>query len=195
MPVTYAELKRLLDVDEPDYDSLVVVAETSMAMLKRLADSGEPAVVAKAVSLAGLIGGRDALEIVRRGARSKDPAIRVAAAHAASFLGAHPGSGTVIVDLLKDDNPSVVKFALRAASAHPDPAVKAKAARASVVHDRKVRALRAAGAKATSAARAGSLRRAAKPLRGDHAGRMPDPKLTAPKSGGRPGSMPSGKME
>ena len=117
MPVSYAQLKALLDVDEPDYPALAEMAAGAMQHLRKLAASPDLSLASKAVSLAGIMGDTDSIGIVRSASKSRHALVRVAAAHAASLLPDSPQAARVVSTLLDDNDIGVVKIATRAASA------------------------------------------------------------------------------
>jgi hypothetical protein len=205
MPVTYAQLKAMLDVDEPDYPALALAAAGAMRHLRKMAASGDAGLASKAVCLAGMIGDDEGTAVVADGARSADPVVRIAAAHAAACLPSTPAAARVVNRLLGDADIGVVKVAARAAGRQADRAVAAKAeqatARLSAAERATARAVRAtkvrrAGGKggrdmatakkASGAAKAG--RRTSGP------GGMPTGKMTNPPKGAKSARMPAGKM-
>ena len=86
MPISYAKLKALLDVDEPDYPALAEMAEGAMQHVRKLAASPDVSLASKAVSLAGIMGEEASVGIVDSASKSRHVLVRVAAAHAASLL-------------------------------------------------------------------------------------------------------------
>lgn len=201
MPLTYAQLEAMLDVDEPDYPALAIAAAGAMRHLRKMAASDDASLASKAVSLAGMIGEADSVAVVADGARSADPVVRVAAAHAAAFLPDSAAAARVVNRLLGDADIGVVKVAARAASGQADRAVGAKvkqattrlnaAARATSTKKgaEKMAARKAAKAtKATAATKRGATKVAA------GAGGMPTGKMANPPKGGKPGRMPTGRM-
>jgi cell division septum initiation protein DivIVA len=205
MPISLAELKAMLDVDEPDYPALSEAAAGAVRHLRKLAASADVSLASKAVSLAGIMGDADCIAIVGSASKSRDVLVRVAAAHAASLLPASPEAARLVSKLLDDRDVGVVKLAARAATRLADPVVTAKARRASA---RMNAAVRAAAAKqrqqersttmATKAAkkaggtagRAGATR---KRRSGPAATQMPTGTMTEPPKG-KARKMPSGEM-
>lgn len=209
MPVSYAELKAMLDVDEPDYAALAAKAAGALHHVRKLAASDDVSVASKAVSLAGMIGDAGSVGVVGEAARSRHVLVRVAAAHAAGRLPASPQSARVVNRLLDDKDLGVAKLATRAAARHTDPAMAAKAkrtgarvastARAMVrEHAQRERAtvmalkaVEKAGSKAAgrktgkNGAKAGQMR----------AGQMPDGAMSEPPKGAKARTMPVGKMK
>jgi hypothetical protein len=206
MPLSYAELKAKLDVDEPDYAALAEAATGAMQHLRKLAASPDVALASKAVSLAGIIGDADGVGIVGAAAKSAQALVRVAAAHAASLLPDTPQAARLVSGLLDDKDAGVLKLATRAAARVSDPGVAAKATRARVRMDAAVRAAQAprggvAGGKAMAtkgkvkgsgaATVARSMRKGAAKAR---AGQMPSGAMAAPPKGAKAHAMPEGKM-
>jgi hypothetical protein len=213
MPISYAELKAMLDVDEPDYPALSEAAAGAVRHLRKLAVSADASLASKAVSLAGIMGDADCVAIVGSASRSRDVLVRVAAAHAASLLPDGPEATRMVSKLLDDRDVGVVKLAARAATRLSDPAVIAKARQANT---RMAAAVRAATAKkrpqersttmATKAGKTaaktaaktagGGTRRAGATRRrrnGAAAAQMPTGAMAEPPKG-KPGKMPPGDM-
>jgi hypothetical protein len=130
MPLSLTELKALLNVDEPDYASLATMAAGAIGNVRKLAASPDIALATKAVSLAGMIGGAGGIGVVGDAAASKHAIVRVAAAHAASYLPDHPDSAKVVAKLLGDRDVGVVKIAARAVAGQGDPSLASKAKQA-----------------------------------------------------------------
>jgi hypothetical protein len=201
MPVSYEKLKEMLDVDEPNYAALAEIAADAMGHVRRLAASKDVALASKAVSLAGMIGDESSVAVVRDAAKSREPLLRVAAAHAASLLPASPEAARVVNKLLGDSDVGVVKTATRAADRQADPALSAKARRANA---RLATAVRKAAAEHTRQERAATMAtRARKRAAGGRgkktsakraAGGMPTGAMTEPPKGAKARKMPTGKM-
>ena len=203
MPISYAKLKALLDVDEPDYAALAEKAEDVVRHLRKLAASPDVSLASKAVSLAGIIGDDGCIGIVGRASKSRNVIVRVAAAHASTLLPDSPQSARVVNKLLDDKDVGVVKFATRAAARQSDPDVAAKAKRARTRMVATVRATTAQQAQRERSA-AMAMKKASKKARGTAkttrkgrtkaaAGRMPTGAMTEPK-GPKARKMPTGKM-
>jgi hypothetical protein len=205
MPISYAELKAMLDVDEPDYLALVEMAAGAMQHLRKLAASADVSLASKAVSLAGMMGEADSIGIVGNASKSRDVLIRVAAAHAASMLPDSPQAARVVSKLLDDRDVGVVKLAARAATRLSDPGVATKAKSASKRMDATVRAMTAeksrrerstamtkkAGRKAgRMATRAQATRKGSTKAQGQ----MPTGAMTDPPKRTKALDMPTGEM-
>jgi hypothetical protein len=206
MPVSYAKLKAMLDVDEPDYAALAEVAVGAMSHLRKLAASSDVALASKAVSLAGFIDDADSVAVVKAAARSRQPVVRVAAAHAASLMSASPEMASVVNKLLDDRDIGVVKTATRAAAGQTDRALAAKVPRARA---RMATAARSAAKENTrrerATAMAGKARKKARKKAGRSTakskaagkrggGQMPAGQMTEPPKGAKARAMPTGKM-
>jgi hypothetical protein len=199
MPLTYAQLEAMLDIDEPDYPALALAAAGAMRHLRKMAASSDPRLASKAVSLAGMIGDEAGVGVVGDAARSKDPVVRVAAAHAAAYLPDTASAAKVISRLLGDADLGVVKLAARASSGQSDRAMTATATRAQRRLDTAARAA-AKGAKTMPAKKATAKKAVAKKATarkataGKAAGGMPTGAMVDPPKGARAGRMPDGKM-
>lgn len=202
MPVSLAELKAMLDVDEPDYGALADRAAGAMNHLRKLAASPDASLASKAVSLAGFIDDAGSVAIVESAARSREPLIRVAAAHAASLMSDRPETARVVSKLLDDADIGVVKTATRAAMRQTDRGLAANVQRAMArmaTAARKAAEENARREKATSMAKkarkkAGGSAAKGKRGRKGTAGQMPTGAMTEPPKGAKARTMPSGKM-
>jgi HEAT repeat protein len=204
MPVSYAELKAMLDVDEPDYPALAAIAAGAMHHLRRLAASEDVSVASKAVSLAGIIGDTRSIGVVRDAAKSRNAIVRVAAAHASSLLPDSPQAARIVTKLLDDKDIGIVKAAARAASRQSDPSVAAKAKRAGA---RMATAVRTAVKENSQRKRAivmakkarkkvgGKAARGKARKRTTAAGQMPTGAMVEPPKGAKSRAMPAGKMK
>ena len=202
MPVSYARLKEMLDVDEPDYAALAGVAAGAMNHLRKLAASSDASLASKAVSLAGFIDDAGSVAVVESAAKSREPLVRVAAAHAASLMSDRTETARVVNKLLNDADIGVVKTATRAAMRHTDRGLAANVQRAMArmaTAVRKAAQETARREKATSMAKkarkkAGGRAAMAKTGRKGSAGQMPTGSMTEPPKGAKARTMPSGKM-
>ncbi len=202
MPVTYEELKSMLDVDEPNYPALATAAADAMPLLKRMAASDDVALASKAVSLAGVIGSAASVDVVADAAKARDARVRIAAAHAAAHLPSSSAAASVVSRLLADSDIGVVKLAARAAVGQGDRVV------AATVKDAQARIAAVQPAAATprrrpvvakkatdpAAAPAAKKKPAAKPARAATAGGMPTGKMANPTKAARAAAMPTGTM-
>jgi HEAT repeat protein len=208
MPVSYAELKALLDVDEPDYAPLAAIASGALQHLRKLASSPDESVASKAVSLAGIIGDAGSIGVISNAAKSPHALVRVAAAHAASLLPDTPQAARVVHALLNDRDIGVIKLATRAAARQSDPRMAAKAKQANT---RMMSAVRASVKASSQRERATAMATKASKKAGGTAtakmnrkvsgkaaaGEMPTGAMTEPPKaakGMKARAMPSGKM-
>ena len=205
MAINYAELKEMLDVDEPDYMTLVEKAADAVHHLRKLAESADVSLASKAVSLAGMIGDTDSIGIIGKASKSRTALIRVAAAHAATMLPDSPQTARVVDKLLDDKDVGVVKLATRAATRLSDPRVATKARRAGKRLRAAVRAMTAQKSQRernqVMTNKAGTKTRgSATPAKGTHksstkvGGQMPTGAMTQPPKGAKTRGMPTGKM-
>ena len=207
MPVSYAQLKAMLDVDEPDYPALAEMAAGAMQHLRKLAASPDLSVASKAVSLAGVLGRHRQHRDSPGTHRSRATRSSVAAAGAASLLPDSPQAARLVSALLDDADIGVVKIAARAATRQTDPAVKVKAKRANVrVHataraaTKETSQLKRAAAMARKAGKkaGGAPARTEAPRKGGAkagAGQMPVGAMAEAPKGAKARTMPSGKMK
>jgi hypothetical protein len=209
MAITYAKLRALLDVDEPDYPALAELAEGAMQHVRKLAASPDPSLASKAVSLAGIMGEEASVGVVESASRSRHAVVRVAAAHAATLLPDTPQAARVVSKLLDDKDVGVVKFATRAASRQSDPVVATKARRAAVRMERAMRAMAAEESKrerstAMAMKKSKKARGSATGATGARKGKgkaeaggnqMPSGAMTESAKGGKGRDMPTGKMK
>lgn len=203
MPISYAELKARLDVDEPDYAALAEMAAGAIQHLRKLAASPDESLASKAVSLAGIMG--DAESIVDAASKSRQVLVRVAAAHASSLMPDSPQATRVVSRLLDDKDVGVVKLAARAATRLSDPKVAAKARRAAVRMVKAVRASakasrkdRSAGMAAKRGKKTGARVTTAKTVRKGgkaSAGKMPTGAMVKAPTGAKASDMPTGEMK
>jgi HEAT repeat protein len=103
-------VRAALDPDEPDYEEAAKLGPEALLHLEVLVSSADSMLASKATFLASLIKDAKSAEIVEKAARSDDPAVRVAAAAAATNLAASRASA-VLLDLVSDPDPGVRKVA------------------------------------------------------------------------------------
>jgi HEAT repeat protein len=111
MPVSMDQVLEILEAEEPDYARGVALGPDVLPQLATLAEGPDPGLAAKAVSLAALVQDQRSTAILETAARSPEPIVRVAAAHAASNLPDEAGAG-VLLSLLDDQDVGVRKVAL-----------------------------------------------------------------------------------
>lgn len=204
MAISYAELKAMLDVDEPDYMALVEKTAGALQHLRKLAESTDVSLASKAISLAGMMGDAASIGIIGDASKSRAVLIRVAAAHAATMLPDSPQTARVVSKLLDDKDVGVVKHATRAATRLSDPGVATKAKRAGQRMKVAVRAMTAQTSQRernmVMTNKTGTKARGSTPTRGTHKssakirGQMPTGAMTQPPKGTKSRGMPTGKM-
>ena len=118
MAVTMNDVRGALDPEEPNYGKAAQLGAAALPHLEALVSSGDPMLASKATYLAAMIKDAKSAKVVAMAARSLDPVVRVAAAAAASKLGAS-GASEVLLDLVGDPDPGVRKVARAAAPAKP----------------------------------------------------------------------------
>lgn len=114
MPHTKEEIIRMIDLDEPDYPSIVSqFDDADVLILNELVKDPNPAIAVKAVSCLGFLQHPKALEGIKRAAKDKNPVVRVAAAHSLRHKQDVPEVVAVVDKLLQDKDIGVKKFALK----------------------------------------------------------------------------------
>lgn len=120
MTLTRDEVRAGLMPDEPQYDRLArAFGKKALVFLEELAQSPDPLLAGKAVSLAGIIGGTEAVKTLRHGAAHKDMGVRAAAAYSLQRLKLKDAE-PLLKELLDDPDPPVLKFAIRSAAKFPE---------------------------------------------------------------------------
>jgi hypothetical protein len=112
------DVRAALDPEEPDYPEAAKLGPAALPHLEALVSSDDTMLASKATFLASLIKHAKSATIVEKAARSNDPAVRVAAAAAASNLPAS-GATAVLVELIGDPDPGVRKVARTAVPRKP----------------------------------------------------------------------------
>jgi HEAT repeat protein len=105
MPSSIEELELHLTAEEPDYSELAQLGPNIVADLRTLVRTASVALASKATSLAGFIGGPDALRVIEEAAKHPDPRVRIAAAGAIAHFPAPPSP--LVLKLLRDPHASV----------------------------------------------------------------------------------------
>jgi hypothetical protein len=133
--LTRASVVAALRPDEPDYsEAAATLGEAALPHLADLVRSADPLLAAKATSLAGTIGGEAAGEAVLQAARHEAVGVRAAAAYAARGL-PERGASPILLALMDDDHPSVVKQAVAAAGGSSDEDIRARLREIESSHD------------------------------------------------------------
>lgn len=111
---TVEDVLKYLDPEEPDYESAAAkLGSEALPVLAELVSGEDTMLAAKAVSLAGVIGGSEALSVVEVAANAKQPEeVRLFAAIAAGRIGDQ--TERVLGRLLMDTDAGVRKHAVRA---------------------------------------------------------------------------------
>lgn len=116
MPMPPEELRRALNVDEPDYPRLAARLDASdLPALQAIAANERGQLAAAAIYVASLLPAPKASEIVLEAAASTDEIKRIAAGSALENL-AGAAKERVAERLVADRNPAIVKLALRGIS-------------------------------------------------------------------------------
>lgn len=114
MALTMAEVRAVLDPEEPDYAEAAKLGPEALPHLAKLAKEADALLASKAVYLAALIQDERSVRIVREAALSEDPSVRVAAAAAARYLPCVPVSD-ILIPLVNDKDIGVQRVALQSA--------------------------------------------------------------------------------
>jgi hypothetical protein len=122
--VTMNDVRSELEAYEPNYRAAARrFGPDALPYLRELASGDDVMLAAKAVGLAGEIGGDEALPIIEQAAGAEAAELRVVAAAAAGRLG--QDAEGIVVDLLQDGDVGVRKYAVRTAAIRPSPRVRA----------------------------------------------------------------------
>src|SRR5262245_52432488 len=106
MAVTMKDVRAVLDPEEPNYKEGAKLGAAALPHLDALVSSDDQMLASKATYLASLIKNSKAAKIVEKAAKSDIPAVRVAAASAATNL---TDPSAVLLHLLGDADPGVRK--------------------------------------------------------------------------------------
>lgn len=112
MPVSMADVRKVLDPDEPDYAAAAELGEEAVPHLEQLVRSDDVMLASKATYAASLIQG--GAEAVDTAAGSEDPVVRVAAAAAARNL--PPERAQQVLRRLSDDEDAGIRKVARASA-------------------------------------------------------------------------------
>jgi hypothetical protein len=116
MSVTIANVRALLDVDEPNYAEAAKLGPKAVPHLETLVREGDAMLASKATYMASLIQSDHSINVVKAAAKSSDPVVRVAAAAAVRNLSA-VATDEVLGLLSSDEDPGVRKTAFKASPA------------------------------------------------------------------------------
>ena len=125
MAITYEEVRRRLDVDEPDYIELQGMGAEALPHLTQMVVSADEMLAAKATFLAGIIPEGDSAAAVSEAVESPHDVVRVAAASTAANLPAE-ASTEILSALLDDVDVGVRKVAVKSAITQGSPELLAK---------------------------------------------------------------------
>ena len=126
MPITLDEVRRMLDVDEPDYPRIATsVGPEVHAHLAALVGGADPMLASKAAYLAGLVPGPGATQVLEKAASHSEPRVRVAAAASLS-RSAIPAAESLVLKLLADKDVGVRKLAVATAAARPSAGLRSR---------------------------------------------------------------------
>jgi HEAT repeat protein len=123
MKLELDEVRKRINLDEPDYDKLAATLGTeAVPMLTALIEDQDSAVASKATYLLSKIPSPEALAGIEKAARSHNKNVRIAAA---AGLGNVPApSNAVLRELLADADPGVRKVALQSIQKAGDRALR-----------------------------------------------------------------------
>ncbi len=127
MAHTKDELKKMIDLDEPEYPIIVSkLTADDIPLLIELSREANMAVATKAVSCLGMMNTDKAVDGIKIAAAHNNPVMRVAAAHALKNSSALPSAVKLIDTLLDDQDVGVRKFALKTVDHSNIKSLKAK---------------------------------------------------------------------
>lgn len=126
MAIDMQQVKAALYPEEPDYPKAAKqLGADALPHLEAIIGGSEPLLAAKAVYLAGLIGGEKSVPAVLKAARSSDPMLRIAAAGAAKNLPTEH-TDALLLRLVDDADLGVQKVAMRSAPAAMSDALRSR---------------------------------------------------------------------
>jgi hypothetical protein len=125
MTVTLEQVLAVLSPEEPDYSAFNNLGAEALPHISDLVTGDSPILASKAVYLASLIQNDQSVEIMRIGAQSADPIVRVAVAAGVRNLNEVDGSKISLV-LLDDADSGVQKVTLKSMKTTVSPEVKLK---------------------------------------------------------------------
>lgn len=114
MAHTREELARLINLDEPDYPSIVQqLTKDDIPLLTQLAQDPDPGLATKAISCLGLMNDETAVAGLQAAVAHQNPVYRVAAAFALRHAPTSATGIRLLGQLLDDQDVGVRKFALK----------------------------------------------------------------------------------
>jgi HEAT repeat protein len=121
MAISIHQLRLRLGADEPNYATLTRLGPAILPQLGQLVTDRSTYVAANAASLAGMIGSEQAVAVLERAVQNQSPIVRTAVAAALARVQGPKAAG-LVSRLLTDRDKGVRKFAIRSATAKPNPA-------------------------------------------------------------------------
>jgi HEAT repeat protein len=112
MPVTMEQVREKLEPIEPDYTEAATLGPDAMPFLEQLANDADLLFAPRAVHLASLIGGDNAVRLLLNAVRSPVVIMRVQAAAAARNLPKEDAEN-ILLKALDDSDSGVRNFALK----------------------------------------------------------------------------------
>jgi hypothetical protein len=123
--VTMSRVRAALEPDEPDYEKATALGAAALPFLDELVRERDEMIAGKAASLAGMIGGAGAAEVLEHASEHESVAVRSAAAHAARLL-EEKLAAPLLLRLMDDAEASVSQRAAIAAGVFRDPGLREK---------------------------------------------------------------------
>lgn len=114
MSVTMQQVLAEIDREEPVYAAFPKLGPEALPHLKMIIAANDPLKAAKAAYAASLIGGAEAIELLRVAAEHHDPQVRIAVAHGLQNL-SKTAPGDLVMQSLNDADAGVRKLALKTA--------------------------------------------------------------------------------
>ena len=112
MSVTMQQVLAEIDREEPNYPAIAKLGPEALPHLKMIIAANDPLKAAKAAYAASLIGGADAIELLRVAAEHHDPQVRIAVAHGLQNL-SEAAPSELVMKSLNDPDAGVRKLALK----------------------------------------------------------------------------------
>jgi hypothetical protein len=121
MTHTKDEIISMIDLDEPDYYSIVSeFSPGDTSILIELAQDNRPRIATKAIACLGLLDDNAALDGIKKAAEHPDPIYRLAAATALKNKQKIPEAINILENLLDDADNGVKKFAIKSVPVSAD---------------------------------------------------------------------------
>lgn len=116
MAVSLEDVLAALAPEEPDYEEASTLGPEALPHLRSLVLSEDELLASKAASLASFIGGTGAADVLEAASEHSAVSVRAVAAHGANRL-VPERAEAVLMKLLDDPEPTVVKRAVKSAAA------------------------------------------------------------------------------